>query len=139
MMKIWLLTILCGLCFISCKTSSPQEIARAEIEEIIESVRSAYNSGDLAGIMENYHPLFLHKGNSIQNELLIWEIRLNQFPTMDYEDLQIELSGDFATADFTLFLGENIFAEPSAENGDLSYFYRTFDGWLLCGNEFIDE
>ena len=123
----------------SCETSSPKEIAKAEIEEVFEQIRTAYNFGELSGIMENFHPNFLHNSDDFHAEEIIWEVRLNQYPTLDFGELEIDLHNDFATVEFTLFLDGIEFTEPSSENGDLSYFYSSYNGWILCGNEFMEE
>ncbi|MDO9577764.1 MAG: nuclear transport factor 2 family protein [Candidatus Cloacimonadales bacterium] len=138
-MKQLLLILILVVSLSSCETSSPKEIAKAEIEEIFEKVRSSYNFGDLPGIMEHFHPNFLHNGDDYQVEEVVWELRRNQYPTLDFDDLYIDLNGDFASVAFTLYLGDEEFTEPSTEKGDLSYFYKTFDGWKICGNEFVEQ
>jgi len=138
-LKQLLLILFCVFLLNSCDTSSPKEVARAEIEEIFEQVRSAYNFGDLSGIMEHFHPNFLHNGDDYQNEEVVWEIRLNQYSTLDFGELDIDLHNEYATVSFILHLDDSEFSEPSYEKGDLSYFYNSFEGWILCGNEFLEE
>jgi hypothetical protein len=138
-MKQALLVFLCVFILNSCDTSSPKEIANAEIEEIFENLRSTFNLGDLVSILSYYHPDFLHNGDDFQDEETVWVLRLNQYSSLDFGNLDINLSNDFATVSFTLFLEDDEFSEPSAEKGDLSYFYSTYNGWMLCGNEFIEQ
>lgn len=138
-MKQLLLILILVVSLSSCETSSPKEIAKAEIEEIFEKVRSSYNFGDLPGIMEHFHPNFLHNGDDYQVEEVVWELRWTQYSTLDFGELDIDLNNDFATVNFTLYLGDEEFSEPSSENGDLSYLYNTYNGWMFCGNEFVEE
>jgi len=84
-MKQILLVLFCIFLLNSCDTSSPKEIATAEIEEIFEQIRSAYNLGDVSTIMQQYHYDFLHNGFDYQDEEIVWEIRLNEYSAFDFD------------------------------------------------------
>ncbi len=139
MQKFLILISIIFICLSSCDLSSPKDVNETEIKNIFAEIKSAFNFADIDGIMQHYHPAFLHNSNNWDDEYTVWQIRLNDFAVFDYEDLQIDFNNNFAMVSFTLYLGENIFQEPTSENGDLSYFYQSFDGWKLCGNEFVEE
>jgi hypothetical protein len=87
--------------------------------------------------MQNYHQLFNHNGYSYGSESIRWEIRLNDFNEMTFDNIDIVINGDFATASFVMHLDNTSLNEPSDENGDLSYFYYDYGSWKLCGEDFV--
>ncbi len=121
---------------VSCDLSDPEDVDKAEIEDILNDIVISYTFLDLEGIMENYHLDFLHGSDSFNAEQIIWEIRQNEYDVMSITDIDIELNDNFATAFFTLTFDEQTTQEPSAEFGDMSYFYREYDDWKICGNNF---
>ena len=122
----------------SCDVSSPKEADKAEILDILDSIKDSFNQVDLDGIMQHYHPDFLHNTDNYIFEEIVWQERLNQYSLLDFEDIEIALNSDFATASFTMKLDEDVFDEPE-DHGDVSFFYREFEGWKICGNEFSVE
>jgi len=123
---------------ISCDTTSPEELDKNEIIDILDSIQSNFNFDDLDGIMQYYHPLFSHNGNDFEWEKdTIWFVRLNDFDNLLFEDIEIILNGNSARAYFLMHLDETITDEPSDENGDISYFYRELGNWKLCGENFV--
>ncbi|MCK5050944.1 MAG: hypothetical protein KAS53_04350 [Candidatus Cloacimonetes bacterium] len=137
-MKIYFLLLsLILFFFLSCDTTSPDELDKNEIIDILDSIQSNFNMSDLDGIMQYYHQDFFHNGDSFNWERTIWEIRLNDYDDLFFEDIEISLNGDFATASFIMHLDETITDEPSDEIGDISYFFYDFESWKLCGNNFI--
>jgi len=130
--------ILIFIFLISCSdTSSPEDVAEAQILEILDTIIASFTFGDLDGIMQNYHPNFLHNGDDYDFEEIRWEIRLNNYTEIDFTDIDIVPDGDSATVSFTMKLDEDVFNEPE-DNGDISYFYRDFDGWKICGEDFLE-
>ena len=121
----------------SCDLSSPEDIDEAEIKEILSDIETAFIFDDQDGIMQHYHPEFLHGNNSLSSEYIIWEIRRNHYETMMINDIEIELNNQFATVDFTLTFDDETTQEPSTQHGDMSYLYREYDDWKICGNNFI--
>jgi len=121
----------------SCDTTSPEELDKNEIIDILDSIQSNFIMNDIDGIMQYYHQDFFHNGDSYNWEITIWEVRLNDYNDLIFEDIEIELNGNYATASFIMHLDETSTDEPSDENGDISYFYRDLGGWKLCGNFFI--
>ncbi|MDP8200771.1 MAG: hypothetical protein P9M11_01365 [Candidatus Tenebribacter burtonii] len=122
---------------ISCDTTSPEELDKNEIIDILDSIQSNFNFDDLDGIMQYYHPLFSHNGDDYDFERIRWEIRLNDYDELVFEDIEITLNGNSARAYFLMHLDETITDEPSNENGDISYFYYEFGDWKLCGKDFV--
>ena len=104
----------------------------------MDSIKVSFNLGELDGIMQNYHPDFLHNTDSFTFEEIVWQERLNQYVLINFEDIEIELHDNFANVSFTMKLDEDVFNEPE-DHGDVSHFYREFDGWKICGNEFSTE
>ena len=121
----------------SCDTTSSEELDKNEIIDILDSIQSNFIMDDIDGIMQYYHQDFYHNGDSYNWEITIWEVRLNDYNDLIFEDIEIELNGNYATANFLMYLNDTITEEPSDVNGDISYFYRDLDGWKLCGNFFI--
>jgi len=121
---------------VSCDLSDPEDVDKAEIEDILNDIVISYTFLDLEGIMGNYHPDFLHGADSYNSEQIIWEIRQNEYDVMSIADIYIELNDNFATAFFTLTFDEQTTQEPSTEFGDMSYFYREYDDWKICGKNF---
>lgn len=121
----------------SCDTTSPEELDKNEIIDILDSIQSNFIMNDIDGIMQYYHQDFFHNGDSYNWEITIWEVRLNDYNDLIFEDIEIELNGNYATANFLMYLDDTITEEPSDVNGDISYFYRDLGGWKLCGNFFI--
>ena len=135
--------ILVFIFLIACSdTSSPEDVAEAQILEILDTIIACFPF-DLEGIMQNYHPDFLHNGDDYDFEEIRWDIRINDYNEIDFTDIDIELDGDFATVSFTMTFYDNegnsfVSQEPSEENGDISDFYRDFDGWKICGKDFLE-
>ena len=129
--------ILVFIFLIACSdTSSPEDVAEAQILEILDTIIACFPF-DLEGIMQNYHPDFLHNGDDYDFEVIIWEIRINHYNEIDFTDIDIVPDGDFATASFIMTLDEDVFNEPD-DHGDVSHFYRDFDGWKICGKDFLE-
>jgi hypothetical protein len=138
MNKLHLLLILVIIFCFSCDTTSPEELDKNAILDILDSVQTNFNFDDLNGIMQNYHQLFNHNGDDYDWERdTIWVSRLSDYVELHIENIDIEISGDFATASFQLFLDDTVTNEPSDENGDISFFYFEFGNWKLCGEDFI--
>ncbi|MBT3756615.1 MAG: hypothetical protein HOK80_09550 [Candidatus Cloacimonetes bacterium] len=137
MNKLHLLLILVIIFCFSCDTTSPEELDKNAILDILDSIQTNFNFDDLNGIMQNYHQLFNHNGYSYGSESIRWEIRLNDFNEMTFDNIDIVINGDFATASFVMHLDNTSLNEPSDENGDLSYFYYDYGSWKLCGEDFV--
>ena len=55
---------------------------------------------------------------------MIWFTRLNDYDDLIFENIEINLYGNYATVSFLMHLDDTITDEPSDDNGDLSFFYR---------------
>lgn len=122
----------------SCDVSSPEDADKAEILDILDAIKDSFHQIDLDGIMQNYYINFLHNTDNYTFEENVWQERLNQYFLIDFLDIKIELNDNFATANFTMKLDEDVFNEPE-DHGDVSYFYRELGSWKICGNEFSAE
>ena len=58
----------------SCDLSSPEDGDKAEIKEILNDIETAFIFDDQDGIMQHYHPEFLHNNSSFSSEYIVWEI-----------------------------------------------------------------
>jgi len=121
----------------SCDTTSSEDLDKNEIIDILDSIQSNFNFDDLDGIMQNYHPQFSHDGDDFDFERIRWEIRLNDYDNLTFENIEIILNGNYATVSFLMHLDGTITGEPSDDNGDISYFYRELGNWKLCGEDFV--
>ena len=138
MKKIILLLSLIIFFSISCDTTSPEELDKNEIIDILDSIQSNFNMNDLDGIMQYYHQDFNHNEDDFDWERdVIWFTRLNDYDDLLFENIEITLNENYATASFIMHLDETSTDEPSDENGDISYFFYDFESWKLCGNNFI--
>jgi len=120
--------------------SSSEEENKVIIEQTLTDISIAFNFDDLSGIMDRYHPDFLHNGNDWNDEEFIWEGRMIEYLEMEITDVEIDLiSSSRATAEFILTFRnsetEVIWNEPSEENGDLSYFSYVNSEWKISGNQ----
>ncbi|MBN1949089.1 MAG: hypothetical protein JW784_05055 [Candidatus Cloacimonetes bacterium] len=111
-----------------------------QIIAVLENIRLAFNLSDEAAILAEYHPEFLHNGYSLEEEQQLWDSRLNNYVEMSYSDMSVNFSAsNFACVTFILQLlspdGIDFWQEPSTENGDLSYFYKSGTGWKIYGNQ----
>ncbi len=123
----------------SCDTTSPEELDKNAILDILDSIQSNFNMDNIEGIMQYYHQDFLHDGDDHDFERIRWEIRLNDNDELILENIEIILNGNYATADFLMHLDATTTDEPSDENGDLSYFFCELGSWKLCGQNFSYE
>ncbi len=135
-MKNLIFILIIGSVIVSCDLSSPEEVDTAEIEEILQDIQNAFIYEDETVIMSFYHPEFLHGTDTYNAEQIIWESRLNEYDLMSIAEIEIELNDNFATVYFTLTFDAQTTQEPSTEHGDMSDFYREYDDWKICGNNF---
>ena len=86
--------------------------------------------------MQYYHQNFNHNGDDFDWERdVIWFTRLNDYDNLIFENIEINLNGNYAS--FIMHLDATVTDEPSEENGDISYFYRELGNWKLCGKDFV--
>ncbi len=142
-MKRLILILLFTVLLFSCDVSSPEEADEAEIRDILDSIRDSFNQFDQDGIMQNYHPDFLHNADNYIFEEIVWHDRLAQYYMITFSEITIDPQGDFATANFIMTLydyeGGSVISQEPDDNGDVSYFYRELSSWKICGNEFSVE
>lgn len=142
-MKRLIPILLLAVLLFSCDVSSPKEADKAEILDILDSIKDSFNQVDLDGIMQHYHTDFLHNTDNYIFEEIVWQERLSQYYMIDFSEITIDLQGDFATANFIMTLyddkGGSVVSQEPDDHGDISYFYREFNGWKICGNEFSAE
>lgn len=128
------------LLIISCSdTTSSEDISKMEILDILDEIESAFTFSDIESIMENYHHNFSHLANdsfyNFGSETIVWESRINSYSNIDFLEIDIQINGDTAIASFQFHLDDEIFPEPETY-GDISYFYNSINGWVICGNNF---
>ncbi len=121
---------------ISCDTSSPEELDKNDILDIFDSIQLSFNIDDPDGIMQNYHQDFFHNGDTFDWERdVIWVSRLAEYDVLLFENIEINVNENYATASFLMHLDAMTTEEPD-ENGDLSYFYYDLGNWKVCGEGF---
>ena len=141
MIRILIICLISMMLFFSCdSSSSPDNIDENMIREILQNIALAFNYGNIEEIMIYYHPDFLHNGDDLDSEHTLWELRSIEYNELEIENVEIGfLNDDYATASFILrFIGNSgsdSWDEPSDENGDLSYFFLDFSGWMIIGNQ----
>ncbi len=124
------------LFIISCDITSSEELDKNEIIDILDSIQSNFQFDDLYGIMQYYHQDFLHNEDDYDWEMFIWEQRIADYDELNFENIEIVLNGNYATAYFLMHLDDTFTEEPSDENGDISYFFYESGSWKLCGKNF---
>ncbi|HPR18471.1 MAG TPA: nuclear transport factor 2 family protein [Candidatus Cloacimonadota bacterium] len=134
----YFLVVLLAISLFSCDLSSPSEVNKAQIEEIFEGIKTAFDFKDVDALMQYYHADFLHNTDDWGDEYAVWQIRMNEYDTFDFANIEIDTHNSFATVSLTMTLDNEQTSEPTDENGDLSYFYKTEDGWKVCGNNFSE-
>lgn len=140
MRKIFLIPLLMlFLISISCDTSSPEELDKNDILDIFDSIQLSFNIDDLDGIMQNFHQDFFHDGDFNWERDVIWVSRLADYNVLLFEDIEINLNGNYATVSFLMNLDSITFEEPSEDNGDISYFYYDLGSWKVCGEGFSTQ
>jgi len=119
--------------------SSSEDINEAEIIEMLEDIRIAFNLADIDQIMSHYHSEYFHNGDLYEDEIIRWESRLNNYVELDITGIDIDLDDGFAIAYFTLILrtsdNTESWSEPSDENGDISYLIFNSNTWEVYGNQ----
>ncbi|MCF7912205.1 MAG: hypothetical protein K9M99_06735 [Candidatus Cloacimonetes bacterium] len=143
MKKILYSFFLIALIVGGCDLSSPEEASTGEIANALDALELAFNLHHIDEIMVFYANSYLHNGDDIDDVLLDWEIRLNDFQEMELSDIVIELDGDRATVTCRRIFyvnGASVqeWNEPE-DNGDISYWSLVGDQWLIRGNEHIRE
>ncbi len=147
-MKIAKFLLFLIIFIISCDSTNPKIYAEAKINEILTDLELSFNSNDLDQIMKYYHSdyrqykdgYYLSKADIYDK----WEYRLAEYSILDIDEREIEVSGDFwavVTCKMSLISDDEIleYNEPSEENGEISYFYKTSSGeWKICGEHFND-
>ncbi|MFO7896460.1 MAG: nuclear transport factor 2 family protein [Candidatus Cloacimonadales bacterium] len=136
------------LAIAACQSTDPQVYAKAKIRENITNIELAFNLSDLSGIMENYHEQFRQEEDGYPLDKADmearWLERLETYAELTFRAVEIELMGNYwavVSCEMVFFDGEEqyIFYEPSAENGDISYFFKDLDGsWKICGRDFSE-
>lgn len=127
----------------SCDTTSPEDLDKNEIIDILDSIQLNFNMHlDPDDIMQYYHQNFNHNGDDFEWERdVIWFSRLNDYDDLIFENIEINLNGNYATVNFLMHLVYEemltITNEPSDDNGDISFFYRELGSWKLCGKDFV--
>ena len=122
--------------FLSCSDlSNPQDIDSFEINDILENVEMTFNSSNIDALLENYDSNFLHDGDELHEERILWQVRLNDYDIIEIEDITIEYLDDFkAIVSFTLNFDNDEFICP-ADISDLSYMFKRENEWKIYGNQ----
>ena len=126
--------------FSCAKLSSPNDVNTNSILSIFDDIEVAFIQQDLDGIMKFYAADFQHNGNNYDDEKTIWEIRLIDYTSLDFSEISIDFLSDYsAVVSFKMTLKyyeqETVTEEPSAENGDISYFQLLNGRWQIFGNQ----
>lgn len=128
------------ICFLTSCTNdlSKTEIAKANINDVIQRVEDAFNEMNINDIMKYYDEDFYHKGYNKYNQKIVWEDRMAEFNYCSFENINIDIDGDFAIVQFSMRLSSNssedLFFEPD-DHGDLSYFKKINGSWMVYGNQ----
>ncbi len=135
--KVILFLIVCLL--ISCTSDlSKTEIAQANINDVMLRIEDAFNEMNINDIMKYYDEDYYHKGYNKFNQKFVWEDRMADYNYCSFENISIDVNGDFATVQFTMRLtspsSEELFFEPN-DHGDLSYFRKINGVWKVYGNQ----
>ena len=134
-MKTLIFLILLSILFTGCSGFSDAEtVDDNKIMDILTDLEIAFNSSDLESIYNLYHPGFLHDGNSMHEERILWQIRVNDFSVLKIENISIEYLESYkAVVSFDLKLGKTDYSCPD-EIGDFSYFINENGEWHIYGN-----
>ena len=134
---------------IGCETTSNEDYAKGKITEVLNGIEMTFNTNsasDVDEIMQFYNINYRYEKDGYIHNYSdakdIWEERLWNYESMEIRNIEIELFGDFwATVNCELVFYNNgeelITYEPSSENGDISYFYKSIaNDWQICGKDY---
>ena len=129
-----MILVICG-----CDISTPEEASEGEIENALAAIELAFDLDNIDDIMAFYDEDYLHNGDDIDDVLLDWEIRINDYQGMELSEIDIELDGDKTTVRLIRkFINNGVimveYNDPE-DNGDLSYWQLRENDWLIRGNE----
>jgi hypothetical protein len=141
-MKYRLLIIVCTMTLlmfcISCDLSKPEDVNKAQIEQILEQMKVDFRQLDLQAVMSVYSPNYYHNGTGLSAEGAKWQQRMNQYSSFDFINLNYDINDDTAVVSgFAKWYTESeveTTAEP-ADNGDFSYFIKEQGIWRIYGNQ----
>ena len=147
-MKIrYYLFLIFVLIILACDVTSAEDYNEAKIKEILKDIELSFNLHDLDSIMENYNLNYRYiKDGYAENFDDVrekWDARLLEYDSIEIREIEINQSGDFwvtVTCELVLIAdgSEIVASEPSEENGDISYFYKSAQtGWQICGKDFF--
>lgn len=131
------------LVLLSCKsTSSPDYQDKVQIEDILADIATDFTWENIPGIMEHVHPDYYHKGMYDYQLRELWLDRRAQYELLEISVLNVDISGDYATASmrltFTTADGSLSYLDPET-SGDASYFFYDAGAWKLYGNRQLSK
>lgn len=138
-LKAILMLAVAALALASCEVSSPEDIARSRIKDIIYDLTSAFNWKQIGSIMQYVHPDYLHNGLQDHELRELWLDRMALYDLLTCSVLEIAVDGDYAVVSMELTFqsaehGTQVLNEPHS-SGDVSYFYNDGSGWRIYGNQ----
>lgn len=131
--------LLMMILLVSCTSDlSKEEIAKTEINQILDNVADDFRLLEINKLMSKYDDDYYHKSFDKQEQRTIWEDRRAEYNYMEISNLSIEVNGDRAVASFVVkYSNENtqdIFIEPE-DIGDISFFKKENNEWVIYGNQ----
>jgi hypothetical protein len=132
--------IIIGIVFVlsGCKQTTTSSYDKDRIEQIMYDIHLAYEQNDINNLLQNFHLLYLHNGQTMWQIEQVWLNRRSEYPLIEFQNISIVVHDDEATVSFTMKLekpGEIISSSEPNANGDLSYFIYDDDKWQVYGNQ----
>jgi hypothetical protein len=132
-----LLGCLIFLFLTSCDLSKPEDVNKAEIEQILDQMKVDFRQLDLDGIMSYYRSDYLHSGSGLNAERTKWQTRMNTFSSFDFVNLSYDINEDSAVVSGTskwITTMQVLESSEPQDNGDFSYFLKENGIWKIYGN-----
>lgn len=129
-----------SLLLFGCDVSSPKDVAESEILDQLDALKTAFNLGDLDGIMKHYHPEYYHDGDDYAAVELRWQLRLIEYDSISFDDIDVEVNQPtaYVTGSMTLVSGSGqsfVLAMPQ-DAAELSWWQLFAGAWKINGRQY---
>lgn len=126
------LALCCLLLLVSCDVSSPGDVAKSEIKDHLDAMKTAFVLDDLDGFMTFFHPDYFHDGDTFLTVQLKWELAMMEYQSLDFEDIDVDIDSPQAHVTGQLVLWD---ADGTAESFSMPDEYADFSYWQLDNGE----
>lgn len=129
-----------ALLLLSCDVSSPKDVAESEIRDQLDAIKTAFNLGDLDGIMARYHLEYYDDGDDYAAVELRWQLRLIEYDSLSFDDIAMNIDHPSAYVSGTMTLsagnGDPLVMLLPDDTTELTW-WQNFNGtWKILGRQY---